>query len=174
MSARALVIGVGNPDRGDDAAGLHVARRIAARGLPWIAVEEAGGDSLALLDRWAGVARVVLVDAAAPGGAPGATPGAAPGRIHRLDPLAGALPRDIVLGSTHAFGLAEAVELARTLGRLPERMTVYAIEAADCAAGAALSPAVAAAVEQVAARIAAELAPPGSGKGSEDGSEDDA
>ena len=150
MSARALVIGLGNPDRGDDAVGLHVARRIAARGVPGVAVEEAGGDTLALLDRWAGMGRVVLVDAAAPI--------ALPGRIHRLDPLAGPLPRDLALGSTHAFGLAEAVELARTLGLLPRWMTIFAIEAACFDPGAALSPAVAAAVGPVAGRIAAELA----------------
>ncbi|MGC8528368.1 hydrogenase maturation protease [Acidiphilium sp.] len=150
MSARALVIGLGNPERGDDAVGLHVARRVATLGLPDVAVEAAGGDTLALLDRWAGVGRVVLVDAAAPI--------ALPGRIHRLDPLAGPLPRDLALGSTHAFGLAEAVELARTLLLLPRRMTIYAIEAACFDPGAALSPAVAAAVVPAAGRIAAELA----------------
>lgn len=150
MSARALVIGFGNPDRGDDAVGLHVARRVAALGLPDVAVEASGGDTVALLDRWAGVGCVVLVDAAAPI--------ARPGRIHRLDPLAGPLPRDLALGSTHAFGLAEAVELARTLGLLPRQMTIYAIEAACFDPGAALSPAVAAAVAPVTGRIAAELA----------------
>ncbi len=150
MSARALVIGLGNPDRGDDAVGLHVARRVATLGLPDVVVEEAGGDSLALLDRWAGMGRVVLVDAAAPI--------AWPGRIHRLDPLAGPLPRDLALGSTHAFGLAEAVELARMLGLLPRWMTIYAIEAACFDPGAALSPAVAAAVVPAAGRIEVELA----------------
>ena len=159
MSPRALVIGVGNPDRGDDAAGLHVARRLAALALADVAVAEDAGDALALLDRWEGAAHVVLVDAAAPV--------AAPGRIHRLDPVRQALPREIALGSTHAFGLAEAVELARSLGRLPGRMTIYAIEAASFAPGAALTPAVAAAVARVAARIARDLAPR-SGKGQPD------
>jgi hydrogenase maturation protease len=150
MSAPALVIGLGNPDRGDDAVGLHIARRVATLGLPDVVVEEAGGDSLALLDRWAGLGRVVLVDAAAPL--------ALPGRIHRLDPPAGPLPRDLALSSTHAFGVAEAVELSRRLGLLPRRMTIYAIEAACFDPGAALSPAVAAAVGPAAERIAAELA----------------
>jgi hydrogenase maturation protease len=150
MSAPALVIGLGNRDRGDDAVGLHVARRVATLGLPDVVVEEAKGDSLALLDRWAGLGRVVLVDAAAPL--------ALPGRIHRLDPLAGPLPRDLALSSTHAFGLAEAVELSRRLGLLPQRMTIYAIEAGCFDPGAALSPAVAAAVVPAAGRIAAELA----------------
>lgn len=145
-----MVIGLGNPDRGDDAVGLHVARRVAALGIAGVAVVEAGGDALAVLDHWAGAAQVVLVDAA--------SPLTEPGRVHRLDPSLGPLPRELALGSTHAFGLADAVELARTLGRLPARMVIFAIEAAQCDHGAALSPAVAAAVAPVARRIAAELA----------------
>ncbi|WP_287788185.1 hydrogenase maturation protease [Acidiphilium sp.] len=150
MSASALVIGLGNPDRGDDALGLHVARRVAALCVPGVAVMEADGDMLALLDRWAGATHVLVVDAAAPI--------TRPGRIHRFDPLFGPLPRDLALGSTHVFGLAEAVELARTLGLLPRRMTIYAVEAGGFEFGAALSPAVEAAVGPVAGRIAAELA----------------
>lgn len=82
---------------------------------------------------------------------------AEPGRIHRLDPSLGPLPRDLALGSTHAFGLAEAVELARTLGLLPRRMAIYAIEAGGFDPGAALSPAVVAAAADATALIVAEL-----------------
>lgn len=150
MTRPALLIGLGNPDRGDDAVGLQVARRLAARGLPGVAVAEADGDLLALLDRWADAARVVVVDAAEPAGQPG--------RVHRLDPIAGPLPRELRLGSTHGFGLAEAVELARTLGRLPARLTIFAIEAACFEHGAALSAPVAASVAAAAALIVADLA----------------
>ena len=159
MSAPALVIGLGNPDRGDDAVGLHVARQVAALGMPGVAVMEAEGDTLALLDRWAGATRVLVVDAAMMRAAVMPTqPGSAePGRIHRLDPSLGPLPRDLALGSTHAFGLADAVELARTLGLLPRRMAIYAIEAGGFDPGAALSPAVAAAAADATALIVAEL-----------------
>lgn len=150
MTLHALVIGIGNPDRGDDAVGLHVARRVAAAALPDVTVIEATGDALALMDRWSGADPVVLVDAAALV--------SSPGTIHRLDPVRAPLPHGVVLGSTHAFGLAEAVELARRLGRLPARMTIYAIEADGFAAGAGLTPAVVAAAAQVAARITADLA----------------
>lgn len=149
MTRAALVIGLGNADRGDDAVGLHIARRLAACGLPGVTVAEAGGDTLGLLERWTGAADVVLVDAAGPAGQPG--------RIHRLDPSLGPLPRDLALGSTHAFGLAEAVELARTLGLLPRRMAIYAVEAGGFDPGAALSPAVAAAAADATALILAEL-----------------
>ncbi len=150
MRGPALVIGIGNADRGDDAVGLCVVRRLAGWALPGVVVEEAGGDALALIERWNGMRHVVLVDASEPAGAPG--------RIRRLDATAVALPRDVGLSSTHAFGLVEAVELARTLGCLPEWRVVYAIEAGGLTAGAGLAPAVAASVEPAASRIAAELA----------------
>lgn len=142
-----LVIGFGNPDRGDDAAGPLVARRLAGR-IP-ARVLERHGDALALLEAWEGADLLVLVDAAAPMGRPG--------RIHRLDITAGDLPRDLAFGSTHAFGLPEAVALSRRLGTLPPRAVVHAIEGACFDGGAALSPEVAAAIADVAARIAAEL-----------------
>jgi hypothetical protein len=48
--------------------------------------------------------------------------------------------------STHAFSVAEAVELAGALGRLPARVDVYAVEGKDFRAGAARSGAGAQAV----------------------------
>ncbi len=142
----ALVIGFGNPDCGDDAAGPLVARllagRIAAR------VLERHGDALALLDVWEGAALLVLVDAAAPMDTPG--------RIHRLD-LTTDLPRELSVGSVHSFGLPEAVALSRRLGTLPPRVVVYAIEGWCFDVGGTVSAAVADAVGTVAERIATEL-----------------
>ena len=117
-----LIIGCGNPDRGDDAAGLLVARKLHGR--------EHSGDMLSLLDLWDGFDEVVIIDAM--------LSGAQPGTIHRFnarDRIAGAR----FLTSTHDFGLTEAIELARSLGQLPPSLTVYGIEAADCAAGAPVS-----------------------------------
>ena len=143
-----LVIGFGNPDRGDDAAGPLVARRLAGRVAALVL--ERHGDALALLEAWEGAAALVLVDAAAPMGTPG--------RLHCLDIAGRDLPRELAFGSTHAFGLPEAVALSRRLGTLPPRAVVHAIEGACFDPGAPVSPAVAGAVETVAAGIAAELA----------------
>jgi hydrogenase maturation protease len=127
-----LIIGFGNPDRGDDAAGPMVARlligRVAAR------VLERHGDALALLDEWQGAEALVLIDAAASMGTPG--------RIHRLDLAEADLPRELAAGSTHSFGLPEAVALSRRFGTLPARTVVYAIEGACFDAGAPVSPVV--------------------------------
>ena len=83
--------------------------------------------------------------------------GAEPGTIHRIDAANEPLPRPMFAMSSHAIGLVESVELARTLGQLPARCTVFAIEAKSFDLGAGLSADVAAAVEQAADMILAEL-----------------
>ena len=66
---------------------------------------------------------------------------------------AGPLPARTL--STHGFGVADAIELARSLGRLPERLDVYAIEGADFGHGDELTPAVAGAVAALARELTA-------------------
>ena len=137
---RRLVIGLGNAARGDDAAGLTVARRVG--GL------EHEGDPVALLDVWREADVAVVIDAV--------SSGAAPGTVHRFDATAAQLPAQLRgSSSTHALGLAEAIELGRTLGRLPGQLIVYGIEGERFEAGAELTPAVAAAVEAVAGAVGA-------------------
>ena len=59
-------------------------------------------------------------------------------------------------GSTHHFGLAEAVELARALDRLPPRLWIYGIEGKQFEQGSVPSPEVTQAIEKVAERIASQ------------------
>ncbi len=142
-----IVIGVGNAYRGDDGAGLALARLLRERGAVEVAQSE--GEPIALLDTWAHARAVVLIDAV--------HSGAHPGTIHRYDASTEALPSTIRGStSTHAVGLADTIELARTLGRLPERVIVYAIEGENFHAGEELSAAVAGALESAALRITAE------------------
>ena len=62
--------------------------------------------------------------------------------------------------------VAEAVGLARALGRMPPRLRVYGIEGEDFAVQARPTPAVARAIDRVAAPILRELEPD-SAKGGE-------
>ena len=66
------------------------------------------------------------------------------------------LPAVFSRSSTHSFGVAEAVELARALGRLPARVVVFGIEGRDFTPGEGLSPDVDAAVDEVVRRVTEE------------------
>ena len=138
-----LVVGVGNAWRGDDAAGLELARRVAGTGVEVRTIE---GDASGLLEAWAGHEHVALVDAAAPAASPGA--------LHTFRADREPLPANGLRSSTHAFGVADAIELARTLGRLPARLDVYAVEGAEFGVGAELSAPVARSIEALARTLA--------------------
>ena len=148
--AEAIVIGVGQEQRGDDAVGLLVARDLARRA-PDARVLEHGGDGMDLLLAWQDAEAVVLVDAVVSGARP-------VGDVHRFDARRAKLPVPLFAGhSTHALGVADAIELARALDRLPARVVVYGVEAACFDTGAAPQAAVLAAVEPLAARVLEEL-----------------
>ncbi len=150
--ARCVVLGIGNLDRGDDAAGRAVAWHLRSFSPANVEILEHDGEGTALLARLDGAAVAFLVDASASQ--------AAPGTIRRFDVSAMPLP-DLALGlSTHGFGLAMAIELARALGRLPPRCVVYTIEAGSFEPGAALSAPIQAAVAEVAHRLCAEINDP--------------
>ena len=143
-----LVIGIGNPARGDDAAGLAVARRIRDAAPGDVTVAELAGDQLALLDAWTGAREVYVIDAVCSGGTPGT--------VYRFD-AAEPLTAHFWHRGTHTFSLADVIELARALGRLPARLTGFGIEGATFEPGAPLSPEVEAAVEAVTALLLGEV-----------------
>lgn len=149
---RRLVIGVGNPERGDDAAGRAVARLLPGTLPADVEIAEGDGEATSLLAQIEACGTAVLVDASASG--------APAGTVRRFDVAAAPLPQDAGSLSSHGLGLATAIELARALGQLPPRCVVYAIEGASFTDGEPLSPAVAAAVDDVAGRLRAEFGPP--------------
>ena len=146
---RILVVAVGNADRADDGVGPRVASRLEGRLPPDSELVVSGGDMLGLVDRWRGCDALVCVDASAPLGAPG--------KIRRIDAWREDLPPGRPGASSHAFGLAETIALARELRTLPGTVILYAVEGACFDAGAAMTPAVAESAAEVAGRVLAEL-----------------
>ena len=144
MTGQVLVIGLGNPDRGDDAVGVQVAREVAAERLSVNVLEF--DDPSEALDAWEPEDTVILTDAISSGGVPG--------DIHVIDAITQKLPTaGWAAGGTHALGVAAVVELARSLGQLPRRLVVVGIEASQFDHGAPLSEAVAAAVPAAAVAV---------------------
>ena len=132
-----LVLAIGNPDRGDDGFGPAVAQRLRRRVHPTVRILERSGDALALIEDWDGIPSVVI-DAMAPI--------SEPGQVHRFDLTDSPLPIGVAPSSSHAFGVAETVELARGLGRLPRYLVAYLVEGEQFGTGAPLSLVVAEAV----------------------------
>jgi len=141
-----IVIGVGNPYRRDDGVGPAVVDLLRARSLSGLTLATSLGGTDELIDLWSGQDLVIVVDAVR-------SRPAHPGRVHRLavPHLGGERAR---AASSHGIDLGQAVELARELGRLPERLVLYAVEAAELGHGVGLSPAVADAAERLADEIA--------------------
>jgi len=147
MSAT-VIIGLGNEYRGDDAVGLVVARRCRERAPDFVTVQEASGEGVALMDAWQGMQTVVLVDAVFSDGEPGT--------VYRFEAQTQTIPARFFHYSTHAFSVAEAIELARALNQLPPTLILYGIEGKDFSAGVHLSPEVEQAAQEVLARVLQE------------------
>jgi hydrogenase maturation protease len=143
------VIGVGNRWRSDDAAGLEVVARLRHAVPEGVELLEREGEPTSLIDAWRGADAVWVVDAV--------SSGAQPGTLHRLDATERELPADVFRTSTHHFGLAEAVELARAVGALPPRLVVFGIEAGRLELGDTLTPEVANAVGRAADAVRGEV-----------------
>jgi len=139
------IIGCGNRDRGDDAAGLLVVDRLRTLGLP---AQACTGEVLTLLDMWTAEDDVILIDAV--------RTGSAPGRIVEWDAIGRPLAAEAFPRSTHSIGLRDAVEFGRHLGRLPRTLRIYGIEAHTFTHGAAPCLAVRDAVDQLAATLSAQ------------------
>ena len=143
-TARLVVIGVGNRDRGDDAVGPVVCDLLRESGPPHIDTVVFEGPMFDLSLHWEPADQVVIVDATAPDGHPGRTTW-----IDALDARLVA-PRAV---STHVVDVSSAIELARVLDRLPAQLTIAAIEGAEFEFGAPLTPAVLRAAGRVVATL---------------------
>ena len=144
-----LIIGVGNAYRGDDAVGLRIAQDIKKKSPDHVNVIEQSGEGISLMDSWKDADTVILIDAV--------HSGAQPGTIHRFDVHTQTIPTKFFHYSTHAFGIAEAIELARALKQLPQDLIVYGIEGKCFEAGIRLSREVEKAVEEVMMRVKQDI-----------------
>lgn len=149
---RTLVLGLGNPLRGDDGVATAVleALRQTVAAWPHVAVMDGGTPGLETSLLWEGYSRVIIVDAA--------DMGCPPGAWQRLTLDAVQLSRGTTLhGTLHAAGLAEALELAAALERLPAELVIYGVQPQEIGWRPGLSAAVASAVPAVCAAIVDEI-----------------
>jgi len=140
MSTR--VIGCGNVHRSDDAAGVLVAYRLRELG---VQAEVQPGCAFELVESWCKDDDVILIDAV--------VTGSPAGTVRVWDGRAPTVPSNPQV-SSHGFGVAEAINLARILQLLPHSLRVYGIEGKNFGIGETVSPQVLRSVEQVAQQTA--------------------
>ncbi len=138
---KVILIGIGNDYRSDDGVGAFIVRHLK-RELPSdIGIFEEKGEGAKLMELWKEATAIFLFDAV--------YSGAVPGKIYRLDTSKKTIPKGFFNYSTHAFSLAEAIELARALQQLPPIVIIYGVEGKSFESGANLSPEVETAAHHV-------------------------
>ena len=148
--ADTLVVGVGNPLRGDDGIGPAVVEWLRARRLPAdVELIDARMSGLDLALTLTGCRRAVVIDAADMGRAPGEWARLTPQQVCPAD-------RDGRL-SPHAAGLAEALALGAALGTLPEQVVIFGVQPAQVTWSIGLSAAARRAVSGVGQAILHEI-----------------
>lgn len=146
----AVIIGMGNEFRTDDAAGILVAKSIRERLKSSIQIVEGVSEGSALMDAWRDTRMAIIIDSV--------VSGAEPGHIYKFDALEEVLPEEYFRGySTHAFSVAQTVQLARTLEILPGRLVVYGIEGANFTTGTDITPEVSRAIEKLTETIVNDI-----------------
>jgi len=150
MQSSVLILGLGNPLRGDDGVGCRLVEELARRELPpGVQVLDGGAAGLDLLDLVEGWGRVVIVDAA--------EMGRMPGEIVRFTPADVRLASAPDPFSLHHAGLSEALALADALGRALPEMVIFGVQPASVGWGEELSPAVEAALPALIATVLEEV-----------------
>lgn len=151
MKQPVLVIGIGTEFRGDDAAGLLAARTLLKMDPPKsVRVVEMRGDGAALMALWKNAREVVLVDAI--------TAGLPPGSVIRIDVRRELVTPNLFATSSHSFGVAQALAISLALDELPERVTLFGIQAGTLRIGTDMSPEVYKAAADTTTVIRRELA----------------
>ena len=130
-----LIVGLGNPLRGDDGIGVRVIQTLVAEALPeGVEVVEGGTQGLGLVSLMEGWRRVILVDAA--------NVGQPPGGFVRFTPQEARLLGSDQRISIHNAGLRDALLLAETLDLLPDEIIIYGMQPANLDWDDGLSPQV--------------------------------
>jgi hydrogenase maturation protease len=143
MLGKTLIVGFGNVLLGDDGFGVEVIKRLAASDLPpHVETMDVGIAGMHLvLHLIEGFDAVIVVDAV--------ERGQPPGTLYVFTPSAAEL--DLRSGEQldpHVAEPLRALQLARSLGLLPEHVTIVGCEPSSCELGMSLSVAVQGAVER--------------------------
>lgn len=131
MTNDILIIGIGNIFRNDDGAGIITVKKLQEKNLPNTKIMELSGEGIELMDSWSGFKSVIIIDAVSSGNEIG--------KVFILNANEEQIPKKFFNYSTHAFSLAESIELSRVLGELPDNLIIYGIEGKNFSTGQNIS-----------------------------------
>jgi len=126
-----VVICIGNEYRSDDGIGIFIADLLAKFNLNGTKILKQNGEPTLLIDSWGEAEKAILIDAT--------SSGVFPGTVTRYNVTENPLPSHLFHYSTHSFGLAEVIELARRLNKLPASLIVYGVEGKNFENGLGIS-----------------------------------
>jgi hydrogenase maturation protease len=145
-----LVIGLGNPLRGDDGVGVRVAQMLAEQALPpGVEVIDGGTQGLGIVNLMEGWQRVIVVDAA--------DVGRSPGQFVRFTLDEARLLGDDQHLSIHVAGLRGALLLAQALKMLPDEVIIFGVQPANLEWESTLSPQIEATLPDLIEAVLVEL-----------------
>lgn len=131
MSAKIVVLGLGNALLKDEGVGIHVIHALQHIPVPEEVEMIDGGTSPDIIHLIENAHKLIVVDAARAGGEPGT--------IYRLTPDDIASQCELPL-STHGITLFHSLRLMESLGNSPEQTVIIGIEAKEIDLGLELSP----------------------------------
>jgi hydrogenase maturation protease len=140
-----LILGIGNKFRSDDGAGVVAAEKIKKFGIEKFDVKIVDGEGTEIIETWKGYDNVIIIDAVQENGSAG--------KIHEINANEDALESDFFNYSSHAFGLAEAINVSRVMNKLPKFLIVYGIEGEHFQFDTKLTSKIEKAVNKIAAMI---------------------
>ena len=145
-----LVLGLGNPLRGDDGIGPRVVEELIRRELPEGATAlDAGTGGLDLLQVLEGWERAIIIDAA--------DVGREPGQFARFTPDEARFVSSEDATSLHNAGLAEVLALAKAIGQSLPELVIFGVQPEKIGWGEGVSPAVEAALADLVDAVLEEI-----------------
>lgn len=136
-----IVVGIGNPYRGDDGAGFAVIDGLEKSLSSSVKLLKLRGDIAELIDIFANYQTVYLVDAC--------RSNEEQEDWRRLDVQKESIKDENPQTSTHGFGITQAISLAKNLDKLPDKLILYAINGNQYSISDVISPSVYASVNSV-------------------------
>ena len=150
LQSKIMLIGIGHPDRGDDALGSILLENIKAKVENTLATQHILGDMAQLIDCFEHYHIVIIIDAIVTRQKP-------IGTCYRFENEAILPISHGVTTSTHSFDLGQTLQLAKNLGVLPNKLILYGIEVGHFEHGKPMSEAVTASLSDLEQSILKEI-----------------